>query len=170
MSTVNWSGGTKTFAPNRGNCYANRYNQSVRSILPLLTLLAIVGCSRDIRNENAIRQGVIDYLANRAGLNVSAMNVNLTSVVYRKDEADATVSFSAKGSAPAGGMSMRYVLERKGDRWVVKGRADSGANPHGQPGGTNPHGGGMPVPGGADSSGAMPPGHPAVPPPDSGRQ
>jgi hypothetical protein len=128
----------------------------VRSILPWL-LLALAGCSHDIRNENAVRQGVIDYLTSRSNLNVASMDVSVTSVVFRRDEADATVSFSAKGSNGAGGMTMHYLLERKGDRWAVKGRADSGQNPHGGAG-AGPHGGGMPP------AGALPPGHPAIQP------
>ncbi len=132
----------------------------MRSILPWL-LLALAGCSHDIRNENAVRQGVIDYLTSRSNLNVASMDVSVTSVVFRRDEADATVSFSAKGSNGAGGMTMHYLLERKGDRWAVKGRADSGQNPHGGAG-ASPHGGGMPP------AGALPPGHPAIPPQDRG--
>jgi hypothetical protein len=134
----------------------------VRSFLPLL-LLALAGCGSDIRNERAVRQGVLDYLSSRSGLNLSSMNINVTSVVFRKDEADATVSFSPKGaSGAAGGMTMRYVLERKGSRWVVKGRADSGGNPHG---------GAMQAPGaGMNPPGALPPGHPTVPPQDSGKK
>ncbi len=128
----------------------------MRSILPWL-LLALAGCSHDIRNENAVRQGVIDYLTSRSNLNVASMDVSVTSVVFRRDEADATVSFSAKGSNGAGGMTMHYLLERKGDRWAVKGRADSGQNPHGGAG-ASPHGGGMPP------AGALPPGHPAIQP------
>lgn len=133
----------------------------MRGPLPLLVLLALAGCSRDIRNEGAVRQGVLDYLSNRANLNIASMDVSVTSVVFRRDEADATVSFSAKGSNGAGGMTMHYILERKGDRWAVKGRADSGQNPHGGAG-ASPHGGGMPP------SGALPPGHPAIPPQDRG--
>jgi hypothetical protein len=51
-------------------------------------------------------------------------------------------------------MQMQYTLERKGDRWVVKGRRDSGGLPHG------------------GTPGAMPPGHPptgASAPPGSGK-
>ena len=133
----------------------------MRSILPLLLMLALAGCSHDIRNENAVRQGVIDYLTSRSNLNVASMDVSVTSVVFRRDEADATVSFSAKGSNGAGGMTMHYLLEKKGDRWAVKSRADSGQNPHGGAG-ASPHGGGMPP------SDALPPGHPAIPPQDRG--
>jgi hypothetical protein len=142
----------------------------VRSILPLLLLLALAGCNRDIRNESAVRQGVLDYLSSRPNLNIASMDVGVTSVVFRRDEADATVSFSAKGSNGAGGMTMHYLLERKGGRWAVKSRADSGQNPHGGGMGANPHGGGMGLPdaGGGAPAGALPPGHPAVPPQDHG--
>jgi hypothetical protein len=124
-------------------------------------LAAFAGCHRDVRNENAVRQGVLDYLSSRANLNISSMNVQVTSVVFRKDEADAIVSFAPKGSNASGGMTIRYLLERKGDRWVVKGRADSGS-PHAGAD-ANPHGG--MAPGG---TGELPPGHPPVPPKDSG--
>jgi hypothetical protein len=140
----------------------------VRSPLPLLVLLALAGCGRDIRNEGAVRQGVLDYLSSRANLNIASMDVSVTSVVFRRDEADATVSFSAKGSNGAGGMTMHYILERKGDRWAVKGRTDSGQNPHGA--GASPHGGAgvSPHGDGMPQQGALPPGHPAIPPQDRG--
>jgi len=136
------------------------YNQFVRKLLPLLILLLLSGCRHNIENEQAIRQSVIDYLAGRQ-LNVNSMNVSVASVVYRKDEAVATISFSPKGGGPGAGFTVPYVLERKGDHWVVKSRQDSGPNPHGM--GGNPHGGGMPAPS-AGAQGALPPGHPAVPP------
>jgi hypothetical protein len=64
-------------------------------------------------------------------------------------------------------MSIPYTLERKGDRWVVKPRAGAGQNPHGAIG-ANPHGDGMGMPGGAPNpAGALPPGHPTIPPQDS---
>jgi outer membrane lipopolysaccharide assembly protein LptE/RlpB len=131
----------------------NRYNQIVRILAFLAMVLGLAGCSHDIRNEKAVRQGIMDYLASRSNLNLSSMNVEVTTVIYRQNQADATVSFSPKGSNGAGGMTMRYTLEQKGDRWVVKSRADSGHNPHGQ----------MPP-------GQLPPGHPALPPQDSGQK
>jgi hypothetical protein len=112
----------------------------------------------------------MDYLSHRTDLNMKMMQVDVTSVSFRQDEADATVSFRPKGAA-GGGMQMRYTLERQGSRWVVKGKGRSGAgqSPHGQPGGGMPgggmHGGGMPgaMPGaGAESAPALPPGHPAI--------
>jgi hypothetical protein len=86
-------------------------------------------------------------------------------------------------------MSMQYVLERKGNEWVVKGRA--GGDVHtgmpqgvpgqqapgatGAPGSTGPGSigampqilpPGHPSTGGAAPSGALPPGHPPI---DSGK-
>ncbi len=139
----------------------------MRSLLPLLLFLALAGCKHDIRNENAVRQGVLDYLASRPNLNLGSMNVQVTSVVLRKDEADAIVSFAPKGATAGGGMTIRYLLERKADRWVVKGRADSGQNPHAGAG-ENPHGGMTPGETGTAPPGTLPPGHPTVPPQDSG--
>jgi len=105
----------------------------------------------------------MDYLATRQGLNLGSMSVTISSLVYRQNEVDATVVFTPKGSS-AEPMTLHYVLERKGDRWVVKPRAASG-NPHGEMG-TNPHGEmGMPPSG---NPRALPPGHPTIPPQNSG--
>ena len=126
-------------------------------------MLCLVGCNKgNIDTKEAVRQGVIDYLAGVQNLNVNAMKVEVSSVTFKENEADAMVSFAPKG---AGGqpVSIPYTLERKGNRWVVKPRA-TGQSPHGgaMPSGENPHGA-MP-PGGAEAPGAaMPPGHPAVP-------
>ena len=139
------------------------YNRIVKiHCLPLLFAgLALLGCrGRGIDNEGAVRQGVIDYLTQRSDLNMKAMQVDVTSLSVRQDEADATVSFRPKGSA-GGGMQMRYTLERQGNRWVVKGKGHSGAgqSPHGQAPAGMP---GMPGMPGAAPATELPPGHPAV--------
>jgi len=113
----------------------------------VMAIGAGAGCHRS-SPEAAIRQGVIDYLSKRSNLNVSGMNVDVTSLVVRQNEADAVVSFTAKGANPGQPMSMRYTLERRGDRWVVKDKAEAGASPHG---GAAPAAGGQ-----------LPPGHPSV--------
>ncbi len=91
-----------------------------------------------------MRQGVIDYLSQRQDLNMSQMDVDVSSVSFRANEADATVSIRPKGSGAGQGMQVRYTLERQGNRWVVKGKGQSGG-----------HGSQMP---GAPRE--MPPGHP----------
>jgi hypothetical protein len=132
----------------------------------VLVCLALAGCHRNMQNEDAVKRGVMDYLSTRQGLNISSMDVSVASMVFRENEVDATVTFSPKGSTAAQPMSIHYVLERKGDRWVVKPRAEGGQNPHGGMG-ANPHGG-MAMPQSGGPAGALPPGHPAVPPQGSG--
>src|SRR5258708_27697603 len=94
------------------------YNQAVRfTILAPVLLAALVllsGCRKDIQNKDAVRQGVLNYLAKRSDL--TAMDVAVSNVSFHKDEANATVHFHAKGSPePRACMVIRYILERKGD-------------------------------------------------------
>ena len=147
----------------------------IRSILiaaAAVSLALLVGCKKDLQNQDAVRQGVMSYLSKRSDL--LAMDVSVTSVAFRQDEATAQVHFQAKGnSSPAAGMTMQYVLERIDGQWVVKGRtgtsAAHGANaaPGASPGALD----GMPsipVPGGSAAS--LPPGHPTVGSDSSSRQ
>ena len=137
----------------------------MRSLPYLLVLLALTGCHRNLRNEEAVKQGVMDYLATRQ-VNVSAMNVSVESLVFRQNEVDAAVVFTPKDTKFNQPMTIHYTLEKKGDRWVVKPRANAGQNPHGGMG-ANPHGG-MGMPEGGAPGGELPPGHPTVPPESSG--
>ena len=113
-----------------------------------VAVLVLAACSKNIQNPEAVKEGVVDYLKRRAptmGLDMSAMDVNVGSISFEKDIARANVSFVPKGMPPgSGGMSMDYVLERKGDKWAVKGRQVSPASSHGD----------QPLPE------ALPPGHP----------
>ncbi len=127
-----------------------------------LTLFAAVallaGCARDIQNTDAVRQAVVDYLKARTaqtGLDVNLMQVDITSVSFERDQARANVFFRPKTGPAAGGMQMAYVLDRKGGKWVVRGRSDTGSNPHGA--------GAMP-PGNPSETQPLPPGHPPVEP------
>jgi hypothetical protein len=119
-------------------------------------VLCLAACNRGNANKEAVRQGVIDFVAAR-GLNVQGMSVDVTAVQFNGNHADATVEFAPKGGPAGSGMSMRYQLEQQGSKWVVTGRTDTGS-PHGggaMPGGApgeNPHGGAMgapPAPGGS---------------------
>jgi hypothetical protein len=116
-------------------------------VKPLATLVlvscALIGCNRASQSQEAIRAGVIDYVATK--VNVGAMDVDVTSIDFKGNEADATVSFRAKGADPASGLQMRYTLEQKAGKWVVKDKAQAGGSPHGAA--MNP------------GAGQLPPGH-----------
>jgi hypothetical protein len=154
------------------------YNRGVRNFFPKIALigaaLVLGACSKDIQNNDAVKAGVIEYLSSnqsRIGLDPNAMQIDVTSVSFQKDEARATVAFRPKaGDAGGGPMMINYVLDRKANKWVVRGRTESGASPHGA--------GGMPpamppgMPSGTPSeTPQMPPGHPATgtPAPSEGK-
>jgi hypothetical protein len=116
-------------------------------------LLLMAGCNRGLENPDAVRSAILDYLATQKGLNVANMQVDVTALTFRQNEADATVSFRPKGTSGGAGMTMKYTLEKKGSAWAVKGRTEQGGTPHGatgMPPGAMP--GAMP--------GTMPSGHP----------
>jgi hypothetical protein len=127
--------------------------------LAILVLLscAQLGCNRASQSKEAIRQSVIDYVSSK--VNVGAMEVDVTSIAFKGAEADATVAFRAKGAQPGSGLEMRYTLEQKSGKWVVKDKVEAGGgSPHGAAPGQrtgNPHGSG---------GGELPPGHPSVDP------
>jgi hypothetical protein len=147
-------------------------------VVALSVCLALLGgCNKGTQSQDAVKQGIMTYLAKRSDL--LAMDVSVTSVEFQKDEATATVHFQAKGnSSPGAGMNMQYVLQRNGSQWVVQGKAGAnaahGANgppptgmPQPAPGssgagsiGAMPN---LPPPGGA-GAGSLPPGHPTVTP------
>src|SRR5579872_1413645 len=116
-------------------------------------MLSLAACNRGNQSKDAVRQGVLDYLAGK-GLNMAGMNVDVTGVQFAGERAEATVSITAKGGAPGTGMSPVYVLEQKSGKWTVTGRKETGDAPHGGGmapgvGAANPHGGAMPpAPGG----------------------
>ena len=123
----------------------------------ILAALIFAGCGKNIQNPEAVKLGVMDYLKERSatmGLNMDAMDATVNNVSFEKDVARASVMFSVKGT-PGGGMAMDYVLDRKGDKWVVRSKQ---MNPSSMPApGGDPSRG---APSGGAPSGALPPGHP----------
>ena len=67
--------------------------------------------------------------------------MDVTAVSFEQDHARATVTVTPK-IAGATGMQLVYNLDRKGDKWVVNGNAQSAGSGHGTQG----------SPGGAQSS------------------
>lgn len=112
-------------------------------------LVLIAACGKNIQTTEAVRDGILEYLKTRSDIDLKNMTVDVSSVSFRQGEADATVTFRATGiSDPSGTMAIRYTLEEKGGKWVVKGRASTGSG--------GPHGAQPPA-------GALPPGHPTTP-------
>lgn len=111
-----------------------RYNRLVKTPSLFVVVVFLAACSKDIQNTEAVRQGVVDYLQQRTGetgLDVNSLVVTVSSVSFEQDVARATVAFSPKSAPGVTGMSMNYVLDRKGDKWVVKGRQINPGTPHG---------------------------------------
>jgi len=117
----------------------------------IAALLLLGACSKNIQTNEAVRESVVSYLSTVAaekGLDISAMDVEVAKVSFERDEARATIAIRPKnvpGSAP---MEIAYALDRKGDKWVVRG-AVPGASPHSE---AEP----------SAAPGALPPGHPSI--------
>lgn len=124
-------------------CRPFAYNRFVKLTGRLLLAAAcfLLACGKDIQSKEAVRQGIIEHLSLRSGLDLASMDIQVVSAQFRENEADAVVDFRPKGSTdPASGMQMRYTLERKGNRWVVKSKTEAGPGPHGGAGGQLPSG------------------------------
>lgn len=143
----------------------------------LLACAVVVACGNKLQTREAVERGVRKSLSQRSGLNMSAMNVSVTSVTFHDNKADAVVSFTLKGGNLSSGLVMRYTLEPKNGEWAIVGRSQAdmsqhmGSTPgagHGGSPGANPHGNGapmqpgMPIPPSALPNGQLPPGHPPL--------
>jgi hypothetical protein len=114
-------------------------------------LLFAAACKSKPDDKEAIRDGIIKYLASLNTLNVNAMDIVVTDASINGNQAQVQVDVRAK-NGPADGASMKlsYRLERRGEDWaVVKSRARGGSLAH-------PGLGEMPP------GGAMLPGHPNI--------
>ena len=107
----------------------------------------LTGCNRASESKEAIRESVIQYVSGK--VNVGSMDVDVTSIAFKGEEADATVTFRAKGADASSGLQMRYTLEQKSGKWVVKEKAQAGGSPHGEAGGATLPPGHPPMNGGA---------------------
>ncbi len=139
---------------------AREYNRDVRQILPIAVAALAAACSRDIQNPEAVKRGVLQYLDERkaqTGLDPAQMQIDIGSVSFERNEARAAVIFRPKNEPDPQPLSITYVLDRKGNRWVVRPHAASSGNPHGAE--LPP---GHPGAGGVDGQ-PLPPGHPAIP-------
>lgn len=129
-------------------------------LVPAAAALILAACSKNIDTTEAVRQGVMDYMqsiAPKIGLDLNAMQVDVPAVTFDHDHARATVTITPK-IAGSKGMDLVYNLDRKGDKWVVNGNAQSAGSAHGAQGS-------VPEPAQAAPDGTpLPAGHPAVGP------
>jgi len=133
------------------------------------------GCKKHPSDNDAIRAGIMRHLNGVGTLNLSAMEMDISSVSINGNQAHAEVEFRPKTGAPPGaGMQVAYNLEKRDGAWVVQKTQPSGGmiqhpdpnkNPHQNP---DVHSGSLPDfsdivnPVGAPAGGALPPGHPPV--------
>ena len=126
------------------------YNRSVKLTALALALLTLAGCSsQNIQTKEAVKEAIVSYLnarAQKTGINMGAMNVEVNTMSFQADHATVGVSFNLKTGE--GGMQMSYELDREGNKWVVKGASTTGKESGGMPPNHPPAGG------------ALPPGHP----------
>jgi hypothetical protein len=135
-----------------------------------LMALLLTACAKNIDTEDAVKQSVLKDIAGK--VDVSAMDINVDSVSFRDKEANAEISFRAKGQPTSQAITMKYDLVRQGDEWKIKGRdmqqhqqaaaagAGAGQGTAGQ--GT---GNGQQLPAGHPATNGqtqLPPGHPSV--------
>lgn len=141
----------------------------------LAALFAFSACKKQQNENDAIRAGIMQHLANLKTLNLDAMEMDLRRVAINGSHAHAEVEFRPKtGAASGAGMQVSYDLEKRDGAWLVlKSQAaggmiqhpDPGQNPHTNPG---VHPGGLPnfsdilKPAGAAAQGNLPPGHPPI--------
>jgi hypothetical protein len=123
----------------------------------LLAAVFLLGaCSKNIQTNEAVRDSVVEYLngiAAEKGLDISAMQVDVAKVSFERDEARATITIRPKIAPGSAGIQMAGVLDRKGDKWVVRGGLTAVSGMHGEA-----------APGGAPPGGELPPGHPSTSP------
>ncbi len=80
----------------------------------------LFSCTKNIQTKEAVQTALMEHLNKVSGLNMSQMKMEVGSISFRQNEAEAAVSFVPNGMDPSQGMQMVYVLERKGDTWAVK--------------------------------------------------
>jgi hypothetical protein len=125
---------------------------SRRLLTALLALAALAACHRgsNLESEAAVKQAIDHYLSSRPNLNVQSMDMQVSGIRFRGQEAEADVVFRARHDAQAT-ITMKYTLRREGDSWRVTPQAA----------GSLETGHGM-LPPGESGSGELPSGHPPV--------
>ena len=110
----------------------------VVSMIAMLSVFA--GCKKQESDTEAIRSGINQHLTSLKTLNLSAMDMNVTSVSIQGNQAQAQVEFRPKTGAPQGaGMQVSYSLEKQNGGWVVQTSQPAGGSIQHPGPGENPH-------------------------------
>ena len=97
-----------------GRFGARGYNQDVRIASALLLIACLAGCKSGNQNPDAVRQGVMDYLSQKAAMNVKGMDINMSNLKISGNQADVTVSFGVKGDYVPTASSHRRCFRLRG--------------------------------------------------------
>ena len=73
-------------------------------------MACLVACKSGSQNNDAVRQGVMDYLSQKASMNVKGMDINMSNLKINGNQADVMVSFGVKGTGQVA-MTKGYHLE-----------------------------------------------------------
>ena len=115
-------------------------------------MLTLTACHNELKTKEKVQEAIVSRLAAHSGLDLKSVDVNTTDVSFENNMAYATVAFHPKGDPTVNsGMTMKYTLEDRDDKWVGVNVSDSQVHSlNGPPQGN----GGTP----------LPPGHPAITP------
>jgi hypothetical protein len=138
-------------------------------------LIFFAGCKKQESDADAVRAGINQHLASLKTINLSAMDMNITSVSVQGNQAQAQVEFKPKTGGPQGAsMQVAYSLEKQNGQWVVQTTQPFGGSiQHPAPGENpqmppaSPSSSTMPnfrdlVPAGSATPNTLPAGHPPV--------
>lgn len=101
-----------------------------------------------MKTRDQVRNDLMQHLSTKTGLDMGALDVDVTKVTFENNQAQAMVSFHQKNdSSINGGMVMVYTLAPKDGHWVVVRRGDSQGHQFGDQRPADP---------------TLPPGHPSV--------
>jgi hypothetical protein len=108
-------------------------------------LLVLGACGKNIKTKAEVQAAIMHRLQTSSGLDLNALDVATTDVVFERNRAYATVSFHPKDDPALNhGMLMKYTLEDRDGKWVVVNV-------------TGAHAGGM-----SGDHAQLPPGHPPL--------
>ena len=114
-----------------------------RLVLALVLAAGLLGpgaCSKQSSDRAAIRSGILQHLNAIGTLNMSAMDMEVRSLVVNGNQAHAEVEFRPKtGGAPGAGMQVAYNLEKREGAWVVLKTQPLGGMIHHPDPNQNPH-------------------------------